>query len=101
MGNIALGLIGAIFNEMAPSAPPYLAAPPGPQANPNPSSVLHRAWASIRHHEFLIVFSVFFVLCARARLASAAFGIAGQTPIIETRFQKLSSQVSKDWFRLF
>jgi hypothetical protein len=101
MGNIALGLIGAIFKEMAPSAPPFLAGHSNPQTDSNSSSVLHRSWASIREHEFLIIFAVFFVLCARTRLASAGFGIAGQTQITETRFQKLSGQVSKDWFRLF
>jgi hypothetical protein len=101
MGSIALGLMGAILKEMTPSAPPFLAGHFSSQPNSHSSSVLHRSWASIRHNEFLIVFAVFFVLCARAQLASEGVGIAGQTQLTETRFQKLSTQVSKDWFRLF
>lgn len=100
MGSIALGLIGAIFKEMAPSVPPFLAGRSSPGTTSN-SSILHRSWASVHEHEFLIVFAVFFVLCVRTRLATAGLAIAGQTQITETRLQKLSAQVSRDWFRLF
>jgi hypothetical protein len=100
MGSIAVGLIGAIFKEMAPSVPPFLTAHSSPGATSN-SSVLQRSWPSVHEHEFLIVFVAFFALCARTRLASAGLGVAGQREITETRLRKLGTQVSKDWFQLF
>ncbi len=99
MGSIALGIIGGIFHEMAPSLPPFLAGSTNSPSTSN-SSVLHRWLASTQEHEFVIIFAIFFVVCARTRLVTAPDGSdAAQIP--QTRFQKLGSRVSKEWFRLF
>jgi hypothetical protein len=100
MGSIALELMDGIFGEMAPSRPSFLVGDSGPGATSN-SSILHRWWASAHEHQFLIIFAILFVLCLRTRLVPAVSGGAGQPQLKPTRVQKLSSQLSKEWFRLF
>ena len=99
MGSIALELMGGIFHQMAPSPPPFLAGNSNSQSPSSPA--LHQWWASTREHQFFIIFTIFFILCARTRLAGVVLGIADQAEVPPTRFQKLSAQLSREWFHLF
>jgi len=65
MGNVALGILGGIFGEMLPSAPPFLARTSGGHTDSN-SSLMHTWWSAAHEHQFAIVYVILFALvCAR------------------------------------
>src|SRR5947209_7842585 len=99
MGNIAVGILGAIFSSMTPSLPPFLAGISVPQSNSSSSGMLHKWWSSAHEHQFAIVFTILFAVYARMRLM-AVFCITGEASIIPTRLQKIRNRLSEDWFRL-
>jgi hypothetical protein len=99
MGNVALGILGGIFGEMLPSAPPFLARTSRGHTDSN-SSLMHTWWSAAHEHQFAIVYVILFALGLRTRLAAVFAGATGESAMTETRFQKVSQQLSKDWFRL-
>src|SRR6266566_4368794 len=66
MGGLALDIVGDLFHDMIPSAPPGLAGTPGVEAE---SSATWRHWrSSFAEYQFPIVFAFLFVLLASRRL---------------------------------
>jgi hypothetical protein len=99
MGNVALGILGGIFNAMTPSWPPFLNRTSGGHVDSN-SSLMHSWWSAAHKHQFAIVYVILFALCMRTRLAAVFPGETGETAVTETRFQKIGVHFSENWFRL-
>ena len=100
MANIALAILGRIFGSMTPSPPPFLAGISRSQSNSNSSGILHKWWSSAQGHQFAIVFAILFAVYARMRLIRVFCSTTSEAYITPTRLQKISNQLSKDWFRL-
>lgn len=66
MGNIAVGMVGGIWHQMAPSLPPGMDGKTFSSAGHSLSSIL--SWKPIREHQFLIVYTIFFLHNLRLRL---------------------------------
>jgi hypothetical protein len=99
MGNIALGILGGIFSSMTPSMPPFLAGSSVSQSHSTSSSMLQKWWSSAHEHQFAIIYAIMFAVYARVRLI-AVFCNVSEASVNRTRLQKISNQLSKDWFRL-
>jgi hypothetical protein len=99
MGNVALGILGGIFNAMTPSWPPFLNRTSGDHADSN-SSLMHSWWSAAHEHQFAIVYVILFALGVRTRLAAVFPGATGEAATTETRFQKIGVHFSENWFRL-
>jgi len=99
MGNVALGILGGIFNAMTPSWPPFLNRTSGGHADSN-SSPMHSWRLAAHEHQFAIVYVILFALGLRTRLAAVFPGATGETAMTETRFQKMGVHFSENWFRL-
>jgi hypothetical protein len=95
MGNVALGILGGIFSEMIPSAPPFLPKTSGGHTNPD-ASLMHTWWSAAHEHQFALVYVILFALGVRTRL----FPATGETETTEMRFQRITDHFSKNWFRL-
>jgi len=100
MGNIALGILGGIFSEMMPSAPPFLSSNPHPETGSNSVSIMHVWWSAAHEHQFVIVYVILFALTAGTRVLAVFPGAGGESSAAETRFQRISGNLSKNWFRL-
>ncbi len=101
LGSIAIGMVGDIFKDMTPTAPPgfggkpELEAPaPGPQHHHAPTA--HGNWSFVKHNQFALVASIFFVLGLRKRLICR--GNTSNAPA--TRTHKVLNRFSEDWFSL-
>jgi hypothetical protein len=96
MGNVAVGLVGGIWHEMAPSLPPGMNGKALLAAERSVSSIIQ--WPSIREHQFLIVYSIFLVHNLRLRL----FGnpTARQDDELEPTAREARRRFLRDWFRL-
>jgi hypothetical protein len=99
MGNVAMGILGGIFSEMMPSAPPFLNRTSGSHPDSN-SSLIHSWWSAAHEHQFAIVYVILFALGVRTRLAAVFPGATGETAMTETRFQKIGVHFSENWFQL-
>lgn len=98
MGNVALGILGGIFSAMTPTLPGFLHS--GSAENVNSSSTLHEWWSSVHEHQFIIIYSILFVVFVRMRLARIYPQLAGSSSWGGIRLQKISVRLSKDWFHL-
>lgn len=99
MGNIALGILGGIFSEMTPSAPPFLSSDSHPAASSNSVSMMHTWWSAAHEHQFGIVYLILFALTAWTRIVAVSPVVVGGGST-ETRFQRIGGELSKNWFRL-
>jgi hypothetical protein len=95
MGGIALDIVGGLFHDMIPSAPPGLTGQPGLEAET--SSAWH--WQSpFKEHRFAIVFALLFILQAARGLCGRS-DLQGQSKTA-SRLQKIGRRLSEDWFSL-
>ena len=106
-GSIALGMVGGIFSEMTPSAPPEVGKPllendpNAPQHLPHflqfrfPS---HFPFGAVRGHSFLLLAGVFFVLKSARRLAHR--GESEGQPERTSRVRKIAENLGENWFYL-
>jgi hypothetical protein len=99
MGNVALGILGGIFNAMTPSWPPFLNRTSGDHVDSN-SSLMHSWWSAAHEHQFAIVYVIVFALGVRTRLIGVSPGATGESAVTETRFQRIGIHFSENWFRL-
>jgi hypothetical protein len=98
MGNVALGILGGIFSAMAPSLPAFLTSES--RESVSSSSVLHNWWSSVHEHQFIIIYSILFVVFLRMRLARIFPQLAGSSTWGGIHLQKITVRLSKDWFHL-
>lgn len=98
MGNVALGILGGIFSEMAPTLPAFLMS--GSRESANSSSVLHNWWSSVHEHQFVIIYSILFVALLHIRLARIFPQLAGRFTWGGIHLKKISVRLSNDWFHL-
>jgi hypothetical protein len=100
LGGIAVGIVGDIFKDMIPSAPPGFGSKPQPEAetsdNPHPAQTTHSNWSSIRQHQFVIVAGIFFVAGMWKRLRPPQISPGGAP----TRGEKVFARLSENWFGL-
>jgi hypothetical protein len=69
LGNVVIGLLGTLWADMAPSNPPGWHGKALAEAPRSVASFLRRPW--IREHQFVLVYSIFFVHLVRVRLMGA------------------------------
>jgi hypothetical protein len=67
-GSIALQCVGGIFHDMIPSRPPEFGTPLPEQPETSATASFAHWVSPFQKHRFAIVFSILFVLTARARL---------------------------------
>ena len=96
MGNVAVGLVGEIWHQMAPSLPPGLDGKTFSAAGRSVSSIIR--WPSIRDHQFLVVYSIFLAHNLRLRL----FGKSSteQENESESTDHNARRDFARQWFRL-
>jgi hypothetical protein len=93
-GSIAIGVVGGIWREMAPSLPPGFT--PQPKAEATPPT--NWGWVpSSSQHRLLILFGVIFVPTVWARLLRCR---SDALPKSRTRLTRITRTLSKQWFGL-
>ncbi|HSU57135.1 MAG TPA: hypothetical protein VLT36_24045 [Candidatus Dormibacteraeota bacterium] len=93
LGSVAVGLVGGIFQKMAPSAPPGFAG-----ASDSPAGAYSQSAARMfQHHRVAIVFSMLFAVTAWSRLKKTPPEGASTTV---TWSKKVAHRLSNEWFGL-
>lgn len=97
LGGIAFSLVGGIFQEMLPSAPPGFTHQVVAESDGLHPSLWDAGWGAVKHHRFWLLFGVLLGLTAWTRLAphdpSAMPGTTSQA-------RRLLGRLSEDWFGL-
>jgi len=94
-GNIALGLVSGILQDMTPSHPPGFGVTAERDVDPDTS----HAWAvPLSEYRFLIVFGLIFVPTVWGRLSTsgAATGMARRA----SRLRRIAARLYEQWFSL-
>src|ERR1051326_2593382 len=91
-GSIAIGIAGAIWEEMAPSRLPGFQA--NTEAEANPSGGGHGWGAVLDEHRFLIIFGVIFLPTLWGRLAGRTPGASVKPG---SRLRRMTRRLSENW----
>src|SRR5262249_5744495 len=94
-GSIAIGIAGAIWEEMAPSRLPRFQA--RTEAEANPSHGGHGWGAVLDEHRFLIVFGVIFLPTLWGRLAGRMSGASVKPG---SRLRRMTRRLSENWLSM-
>ena len=94
MGNIAVGLVGGIWYEMAPSLPPGMDGTTISSAERSVSSLI--PWPSIKEHQFVIVYSIFLLHNLRLRLFAKP--LPESENVLESQSSSARDRFLRGWF---
>src|SRR5215472_8017361 len=72
LGNVAVGIVGGIWHQMAPSPPPGIHGEALSSSKDSIASLVR--WPSIREHQFLIVYLIFLVHNLRLCFSGSSSG---------------------------
>jgi uncharacterized integral membrane protein len=93
-GSIALGLVSAVWRDMAPSLPPVVSGQPTLEAEP-PAP---QAFSFLRHHRFALTFGILFVGMTTGRLIKYSRNETHRHAA--ARLTRVFQRVSEQWFSL-
>jgi hypothetical protein len=96
LGNVAVGLVGGIWRQMAPTLPPGMDGSSLLTAQRSISSTIQSS--AIKEHQFLIVYAIFFAHAVRVRLFGKS--LAREDNATESTSYGATRQISREWFRV-
>ena len=96
LGNVAVGIVGGIWHQMAPSPPPGIQGEALSASKDSIASLVR--WPAIREHQFLIVYLIFFV--HNLRLFFSGSGPESRSSGPEQWDWQARRQFWRGWFRL-
>ena len=93
LGAIALGIVGGLCEEMAPSLPPFLAGKPASHV----AGLAHPWWKAAKEHAFVVLWVLFFVHTTWVRFTRPGAGAKGGKG---AWVRRALARFSENWFEL-